>query len=264
MKSKAISLLSLLPRRPIEFYERVADYADLRKDTILRSRTEYQAISIEEGIASLFDGQNSDSNKILVEGSLTQIERHVKKRQAELPPDAPFGLFHNGDPWLARLCYLAVRILRPTKVVETGVCYGVTSAYLLAAMNENNHGQLHSIDLPPLGTNGDDFIGWLVPDELKDRWMLHRGTSDRLLGSLVTNLGTLDLFIHDSLHTYKNMKQEYETSWPALRPGGILISDDIEGNEAFLQMIKLGKPEFSVVMKEENKDSLVGVAVKGK
>jgi predicted O-methyltransferase YrrM len=200
----------------------------------------------------------------LNEDSLTKIERHVKHRQVELPANAPFGLFHNGDPWLARLCYLAVRMIRPTKVVETGVCYGVTSAYLLAAMNENNHGQLHSIDLPPLGTNGDDYVGWLVPNELKHRWMLHRGTSDRLLRSLVTNLGALDLFIHDSLHTCKNMTQEFETSWPVLRAGGILISDDIEGNDAFLKMINLRKPELSVVMKGKNKNSLFGVAVKGK
>ena len=37
---------------------------------------------------------------------------------------APFPLFHNGDFALARLCYMLVRVTRPSSVVETGVCYG--------------------------------------------------------------------------------------------------------------------------------------------
>jgi predicted O-methyltransferase YrrM len=264
MKSKAISLLSLLPRRPMEFYERVTEYAGVRIDTILQVRPKYNAIPIEHGISRLFPGRSSEINEILNEDSLTHIEMHVNQRQFELPATAPFSQFHNGDPYLARLCYLVVRMIRPARVVETGVCYGVTSSYLLAAMNKNNYGHLYSIDLPPLGSNGDDYVGWLVPNELKDRWTLRRGTSERLLTSIVEELGELDLFIHDSLHTFKNMKQEFDTSWSALNSAGILISDDIEGNVAFLQMVKSLRPELSVIMKQKNKDSLVGVAVKRK
>jgi predicted O-methyltransferase YrrM len=264
MKSKAISLLSLLPRRPVEFYERVTEYAGGRIDTILQVRPKYNAISIEHGISRLFPGRSSETNEILSEESLTQIEKHVNQRQFELPASAPFSQFHNGDPILGRLCYLVVRMIQPTKIVETGVCYGVTSSYLLAALNKNNYGHLYSIDLPPLGSNGDDYVGWLVPNELKDRWTLRRGSSDRLLAPIVQELGTLDLFIHDSLHTFKNMKQEFGTTWPALNSRGIVISDDIEGNNAFLQMVKSHQPEISVILKEKSKDSLVGVAVKGK
>jgi predicted O-methyltransferase YrrM len=264
MKSKTISLLSLLPRNPVEFYDRVAEYAGVRFDSILQVRPKYNAVSLEHGISLVFPGHSSEINEILNEDSLTQIEMHVNQRQLELPASAPFGLFHNGDPWLARLCYLAVRMIRPARVVETGVCYGVTSSYLLAALKKNNYGHLYSIDLPPLGSNGDDYVGWLVPNELKDRWTLRRGTSERLLAPIVKELGTLDLFIHDSLHTFKNMKQEFETSWSALNSKGILISDDIDGNDAFLQMVKSHQPETSVILKEKNKDSLLGVAVKSK
>ncbi|HTC61938.1 MAG TPA: class I SAM-dependent methyltransferase [Candidatus Saccharimonadales bacterium] len=262
MKFKAISLLSLLPRSPVEFYERVTEYAGVRIDTILNVRPKYNAISMEHGISRLFPGRGSEVNKILSEDSLAQIETHVNQRQFELPASAPFGQFHNGDPFLARLCYLVVRMIQPARVVETGVCYGVTSSYLLAAMNKNNYGHLHSIDLPPLGSKGDDYVGWLVPNELKDRWTLRRGTSERLLASVVEELETLDLFIHDSLHTFKNMKQEFDTSWSALNSRGILISDDIEGNDAFLQMVKSHQPEISVIMEQKNKSSLVGAAVK--
>jgi predicted O-methyltransferase YrrM len=264
MNSKAISLLSLLPRNPVEFYDRVAEYAGARFDTIFQVHPKYNAVSIEHGISHLFRGRASEVKEVLSEDSFTQIEKHVNQRQLELPASAPFGQFHNGDPHLGRLCYLVVRMIRPARVVETGVCYGVTSSYLLAALNKNNYGHLYSIDLPPLGSNGDDYVGWLVPNELKDRWTLRRGTSERLLAPIVQELGTLDLFIHDSLHTFKNMKQEFETSWSALNSRGILISDDIEGNDAFLQVVKSHQPEISVILKEKNKDSLVGVAVKRK
>jgi predicted O-methyltransferase YrrM len=264
MNSKAISLLSLLPRNPVEFYDRVAEYAGARIDAIFQVRPEYKTESIERGISHLFPGRAAEVNEILNEDSLTQIETQVDQRQLELPVNAPFGRFHNGDPHLGRLCYLVVRMIRPARVVETGVCYGVTSSYLLAAMNKNNYGHLYSIDLPPLGSHGDDYVGWLVPDELKDRWTLRRGTSERLLPSIVEELGTLDLFIHDSLHTFKNMRQEFETAWSALNPKGVLVSDDIEGNDAFLQMVKSYQPEISTILKEKIKDSLVGVAVKRK
>jgi predicted O-methyltransferase YrrM len=262
MNSKTLSLLSLLPRNPVEFYDRVAEYAGARFDAILQSRPKYSPVSVENGISHLFPGRTSEVNEILKEDSLARIETHINQRQFELPDSAPFGRFHNGDPYLGRLCYLVVRMIRPASVVETGVCYGVTSSYLLAAMNKNNYGRLYSIDLPPLGSHGDDYVGWLVPNELKDRWTLRRGTSERLLAPLVKELGNLDLFIHDSLHTFKNMKEEFEISWSALNSRGFLISDDIEGNNAFLQMVKSLQPEVFVVLNEKNKDSLVGVAVK--
>jgi hypothetical protein len=43
----------------------------------------------------------------------------------------------------------------------------------------------------------------------------------------------LDLFYHDSLHTFEHMLWEYQTAWRFLRDGGILLSDDIFWNRAF-------------------------------
>jgi predicted O-methyltransferase YrrM len=262
MKSKAINLLTLLPRNPREFCDRLTYYAGARLESLFQFRPPYDAVSVDEGLSAIFNGRNAAKEEILREAALTDIEERVKQRQQELPIGAPFARFHNGDPWVGRLCYAVVRMIRPTLVVETGVCYGVTSAYILAALKENDHGHLYSIDLPPLGPRGDDYVGWLIPHELKSRWTLRRGSSDRLLVPLVQQLGTLDLFIHDSLHTFKNMKHEFDICWPMLRPGGLLISDDIEGNDAFHRMVKRMKPSLSVVMKEKNKPALLGVAVK--
>src|SRR5206468_1634571 len=60
----------------------------------------------------------------------------------------PIDGLHNGTVTLGRLCYLACRQLHPNRIVETGVAYGVTSAYMLQALAENEEGELSSIDLP--------------------------------------------------------------------------------------------------------------------
>ena len=44
--------------------------------------------------------------------------------------------------------YVMVRILNPATVVETGAAAGVSSAFILKALHDNNRGTLYSIDLP--------------------------------------------------------------------------------------------------------------------
>src|SRR5579863_10306843 len=69
--------------------------------------------------------------------------------------------------------YAAIRALRPEIVVETGVANGVSSSYILLALEKNQLGSLHSIDigaanyLPPGKT-----VGWTVPQFLRHRWDL--------------------------------------------------------------------------------------------
>ena len=68
--------------------------------------------------------------------------------------------------------------------------------------------------------------GWCVPDWLKSRQHLLLGRAEELLASLLEELGEIDVFIHDSLHTYEHMTWEFETAWPYIREGGFLWSDD--------------------------------------
>jgi len=222
----------------------------------------YQAVTAEVGLEALSNSLGIDLAALIQDSRLLEFEARVSEAQGRLPKNAPFGTFHNGDPLLGRFCYMACRALKPRTVVETGVCYGVTSSYLLQGLKENGSGSLHSIDLPPLGKKGDDYVGWLVPNELREGWKLHRGTSRRLLRSLLGELGQIDLFVHDSLHTDANMKMEFAAAWPALRAGGVLISDDVEGNRAFLEMAQGDDVAFSVVVQEGNKNAFLGVAVK--
>jgi len=153
-----------------------------------------------------------------------------------------------GMPMHPIIYYALVRLVQPTLVVETGVCDGFSSRFLLLAMQRNGLGTLHSIDLPnqdvPLGSEGarqTDILpsgrstGWLVPAELRARWHLHLGDAKDLLPKLLPELDQIDIFIHDSLHTYEHMLFEFRTAWPYLCDGGILLSDDTDWNEAFAE-----------------------------
>jgi hypothetical protein len=134
------------------------------------------------------------------------------------------------------LQYMAIRAFQPETVVETGVANGVSSAHILLALQKNGRGILHSVGLndPQFLPDGKP-LGWIVPESLKSRWNLLIGDSRGLLPSLLANLGTIDVFIHDSLHTYDHMLWEYRTAFTHLRPGGLLFSDDAAWNSAFPQ-----------------------------
>ncbi len=191
---------------------------------------------------------------------LGSVERHIERRQSYLEGRRPpFGTFHNGTTALGRLCYAACRALRPRSVVETGVAYGVTSAYILQALAENGAGELHSVDLPPLGHDVYNYVGYLVPGELRNRWDLRIGPARKLLAHILSDAGPLDLFIHDSLHTYVHMKREFALALRALRPGGVLIADDIEGNRAFEEVLDDPQVDSWFTLREEGQNAVCGV-----
>src|SRR5258707_8290033 len=196
--SKTVRLLSVLANNPAEFLDRSLMIVGAKLSFHRGQRPSYAAADWKSVVAQLSEFAGRPIQPALGETELADLTSRLRRRMESLPPEAPFGVFHNGDTLLAQLCYGVVRAMRPKTVAETGVCYGVTSAHLLAALGGNGEGHLYSIDLPPLGKNNDDYVGWLVPDELRKRWTLRRGTSRRLLRPMLKELGNIDLFVHDS------------------------------------------------------------------
>jgi predicted O-methyltransferase YrrM len=225
-------LASLALRRPREFYDRMAGYADLGLDLLSGAPPTYETVSWKNSLRDLEErfGHAAD---ILDEPVLKEVEEDTRRLLGNIRHEDPSSLRWAADSLLARCCYLMCRILEPTVVVETGVAYGVSSAFVLKALEENGRGVLHSVDLPPLRPEYERFWAAAVDGALKDRWVVHRGASARILPRLLEELETVDLFVHDSLHTYRNMRREFETIWPYLRVGGALVADDIERNWAF-------------------------------
>lgn len=155
--------------------------------------------------------------------------------------------------------YVLIRSMKPDIVVETGVSSGESSTFILQAMEDNKKGKLYSIDLPPESDQQDRMIifppgktsGWVIPDDLRHRWELNLGTSQKLLLPLLQKLKSIDIFFHDSLHTYDHMMFEYETSWDFIRNGGILISDDIytmngKGHSPFVDFVNIKGKEIAI------------------
>jgi predicted O-methyltransferase YrrM len=206
------------------------------------------------GVARLF--RTSDESPSLPEP--LAIERHINLMRHPLGGPFPIGGFHNGTVTLGRLCYLACRQLRPRIVVETGVAYGVTSTYILKALSENGEGELQSVDLPPLAHDAERYVGYFIPTELRERWTLHVGPAKKLLPNLLQQAQKIDMFVHDSLHTYHHMRWEFEAALSVLRPGGILIADDIQGNRAFEELLDQPEVDSWVAIRQQGKNAVCG------
>jgi predicted O-methyltransferase YrrM len=130
---------------------------------------------------------------------------------------------------LGVVLYAICRQVRPAIVVETGVASGISSSYILQSLEDNKLGTLHSIDQPSWETQS----GWIIPDHLRHRWHLIVGrSSDRLL-PILEKVGEINIFLHDSEHSYENMLWEYQTAWAHLKGGGVLLSHNIDYNDAF-------------------------------
>lgn len=146
--------------------------------------------------------------------------------------------------------YVLVRTEKPGVIVETGVCNGASTFAILAALEDNGVGELHSIDYPffsdvPMARRREETFpgmgsaeippdkepGWLVPDRLRDRWTFRGGKSQELLPQVVREHPP-DLFVHDSEHSHPCMMFELETAWHAM-DGGLIVCDDIRWNDAF-------------------------------
>jgi hypothetical protein len=145
-----------------------------------------------------------------------------------------FKGWNDGDAALVRTIWCLVRGRKPDRVVETGVAHGVTSRFILEALERNGRGRLWSIDRPPMEPAWRRQIGIAVGDELKARWTYILGSSRHRLPGLLADLGPIDIFVHDSLHSERNVRFELDQTWPSLRSGGAIVVDDIDVNRGFL------------------------------
>ena len=254
-----VLLLALLPSHPREALDRTAGFADLALEGLLGQAPAYETVGWEDALRRLEDGPGRAA-EILAEPALGEVEERTRRLLGEIRATDAFSQRWAADSLFARLCYLACRLAAPDTVVETGVAYGVSSAFLLKALEQNGRGTLHSIDLPPLRREYARFWGVAVPEDLCHRgWRLHRGASRRVLPGLLREAGPVGLFVHDSLHTRRNMGREFDTVWPNLGPGGLLLADDVERNRAF-DDLRRKDPSLWRVVRDREKDPLHGRA----
>jgi hypothetical protein len=118
---------------------------------------------------------------------------------------------------LLHVVQAAVLHLHPSVVLETGVARRYPSATILSALRENDRGHPWSIYSQLLEAAWDGTPGMAVTDDLRDRWTSVRGSSLRRLPQLLPALDQVNIFVHDSAHSYWVMTGEFEHAWPKMR-----------------------------------------------
>ncbi len=147
--------------------------------------------------------------------------------------------------------YGLIRNNKPSTVIETGVCNGMSSGVILKALQDNNKGRLYSVDLPVEANSVEGRTGavlppgyssgWVVPDKLRDRWELSLGNTYYELPKIFEKVSEIEVFIHDSGHSYDVMMFEFGIAWYHLCKGGFLLADNTSMNDAFKDFARAKK-----------------------
>lgn len=254
-------LASLLMKHPQEFTDRVINrlgrgsQTDLGKEHFVSAKLN-DIIPWEQGLKVLEETFGEAVHQVLQEPALQEVETHISSEINSLSGvRATIPLDYNADFSLGRFCYLICRLTKPKVFIETGVAYGVKTCFILKALQQNKSGTLHSIDLPPLMPNVDRSMDCLIPQQLKSRWKFHRRSSRRFLPRLLRRVGKVDVFLHDSDHSYTNTYFELHTVTPALSVNAIAIADDVDSKAAWPIWIDEAQPQTSAIIHEADKDA---------
>ena len=262
--SKYFSLLKFSITHPKEGMDMLNAAIQTQEDSKQKIKEHTaKSLQLEKTLDELFPN-NGFSKKKLVEDT-KELQIHFKDYfekfrfenfpSKKKPYPIDYSIHEDSRLFLYALC----KILKPDLVVETGVAYGISSAYILQALHENDKGTLYSIDNVFKPWESLEMIGNAIPSKIQDRWKLIIGTSSEKFDDLFQSLEKVDIFLHDSLHTYKNMLLEFQTAWPFIKNSGFLLSDDIIGNNAFLEFYSANKGHPMLLENTENGKIAMGI-----
>ena len=220
---RALILAEAGVRHPVEMYDRWRGRSERRRDRREEAPhlvvNRHSAIDLAHELARVRDCATCATE-------LAGIRERISRR---LPSSS-----HHDSGWaLGELLWSLIIHTRPRVSIETGVGRGKSTAFILDALNRvDEEGHLWSVDIPPLEPRRYE-TALAVDEGLRSRWTYVRGTSRRRLGQVLRRVSTVDLFLHDGLHTTDNMLFEFHSIWPRLSSGGFLVVDDAEDNSAF-------------------------------
>ncbi len=173
-----------------------------------------------------------------------------------------YGWYADGDSSLCRALWCVMLHTRPEVVIETGVAHGVTSRIVLEGLEQNHFGRLWSIDLPfPFDHRLHGETGIVVTDPCRHRWTYLEGSSKQRLPPLVADVGHVEMFIHDSLHTAENTVFEMEQAASAMPAGGVMLVDDIDSHMGFATFAKRHPGYQTIICPSADRNGMFGIAV---
>lgn len=193
---------------------------------------------------------------------IAQFRRDLK--ESSLPDtllDRGAGLAYARELPQGALLYLLVRAARPSRVIETGVGPGYSTAWILAALDANHEGELVSLGPGPVAGRAigvrEFMVGQFVPPSLRTRWTLALGNSEDRLRAILAGTSRVDLFFYDNGPVASRARFELRAAWEALSPRGILLAHHTEANSAWndfcrnqgsvLQLLDPGPPPMGAL-----------------
>lgn len=188
--------------------------------------------------------------------------RHELEEQGLAVGRGAYGGWDDADAAFASAVWCLAAHSHARVAVETGVARGLTSRLLLESCERRGEGRVWSVDQPPLDTSLHGEIGSAVPDRLRFRWTYVRGTSRRSLPSVLERARPLDLFVHDSLHSTRNVMFELDRVWPALAPGAVAIVDDVHRNRGFARFVAANPDALALVAEHADGQGAFGVLIR--
>ncbi len=162
------------------------------------------------------------------------LQLQLKSRYTRLTSSLTYPVGFATEEDTSFLLYALARILRPTPVLESGVANGHSSFFLTNALLSNVHGTLYSVEVT-------DDVGALLSENEKVRWhleVLEKRSLEDSFARFVDKVSPIDIFLHDSDHSYGWQAFEYNRVSASLTSHGILISDDVDASFAFLDFCK--------------------------
>lgn len=211
---------------------RVRRNRPLQKPTVkeLIRATVSIAVSAEELLRG-FDIEVSDELSRLADERVAELERRTAEHALLFPQR--FAVERES----ARFLYLLTRTIRPELMVETGVANGASTFLVLTAMEENGVGRLVSTDITA-------DVGSLLTEaeRASGRWDLRVIAPDGF-PAVASAVGAVDVFLHDSDHSYANVHGEVTAIWQHVRPGGFVIADDGELSFGMVDAVAGAKAE---------------------
>ncbi len=182
--------------------------------------------------------------KLGINGNMRNLSDSIINKGKELANKSAFKM---GGPGNLNLLFNAVKLTGAKCIVETGVAYGWSSLAILHAISINGEGKLFSVDMPYPKMGNEDFVGIVVPENLKSSWLLVREPDRCGLDKVISMTGgSIDLCHYDSDKSWWGRAYAFPLLWKALKPGGLFISDDIQDNMFFAEFVKLKSLPFAV------------------
>jgi predicted O-methyltransferase YrrM len=221
--------------------------------TSITDPSEYTERQIKN-ISELVDADGEKVEDLLENARTGRINRRIENCETQIE-DKPFSL--GGMMLGGETAYLLTRLLEPDTILEIGVANGISTLYILEALNKlETTADVRAIDKPQFeshirkkrGARGLSGVGGIIPDEKETGWVAsinHRsrhgyqyyvGDFTQVLPKIVDSMPPVDLAIYDASKDSDEMQMAYEILIQSLSSQGVLVSDDIEVNDTFSQV----------------------------